>query len=122
MRRGDVRELFESAQHASVGEEKVRYRQNSRKVKTEKRGNTHFIEQQDTPRLSALRHAQISCCREWFHAAAGTRVGGARSWIWAAVSLSMTFIGPPHWGQNRRFCPFLAVDGSGWDGGAEPSR
>ena len=34
---------------------------------------------------------------EWeFHAAAPVRKGGERSWIWAAVSLSMTTMGPPH--------------------------
>jgi hypothetical protein len=30
-----------------------------------------------------------------------TRVGGERSWISAAVSLSMTFIGPAHFGQRE---------------------
>ena len=34
MRRGDAPELRDRAQHASVGEEKVRYEQNSRKEKT----------------------------------------------------------------------------------------
>ena len=36
---------------------------------------------------------------EWFHAAA-VNSGGERSWISAAVNLSMTFMGPPHLGQR----------------------
>jgi hypothetical protein len=37
-----------------------------------------------------------------FHAAA--EIGGAeRSWIFAAVNLSMTTIGPPHLGQRQRW-------------------
>jgi|SRR5580700_5500348 hypothetical protein len=38
---------------------------------------------------------------ESFHAAAVTVKGGERSWISAAVSLSMTSIGPPHLGQSQ---------------------
>ena len=37
--------------------------------------------------------------RESFHAAE-VITGGERSWISTAVSLSMTFIGPPHLGQR----------------------
>src|ERR1019366_1950918 len=36
-----------------------------------------------------------------FHAAAPTRKGGERSWSWAAVSLSMTTMRPPHLGQSQ---------------------
>lgn len=35
-----------------------------------------------------------------FHAAPA-RKGGERSWSWAAVSLSMTAMGPPHLGQSQ---------------------
>ena len=122
MRRRDVPELLDRAQHASVGEEKVRYGQNSHKAKTEQGGKTRFVERQGTPGPVVPRHAQISCGREWFHAATGTKAGGERSWIWAAVSLSMTIIGPPHWGQSRRSCASWAVDSSGSVCGAEPSR
>ncbi len=38
---------------------------------------------------------------ESFHAAAVIMKGGERSWISAAVSLSMTSIGPPHLGQSQ---------------------
>ena len=50
---------------------------------------------------SAWKYPEFSIWREWFHAAALIR-GGERSWISAAVSLSMTFIGPPHLGQCQR--------------------
>jgi hypothetical protein len=36
-----------------------------------------------------------------YHAATPAREGGERSWIWAAVSLSMTTIFPPHLGQSQ---------------------
>src|ERR1017187_2661498 len=122
MRCGDARELRDRAQHAYVGVERVTQEQNSRKEKTEERGQTRFVEQQGTQRPSVPRRAQISCCREWFHAAAGTRAGGERSWIWAAVSLSMTIIGPPHWGQSRRSGASLGGVASGGLGGPGPSR
>jgi len=38
---------------------------------------------------------------ESVHAAALIMKGGERSWISAAVSLSMTSIGPPHLGQSQ---------------------
>src|SRR5258705_5021374 len=63
---------------------------------------TRFVERQGVERVSALTHAKVSCWRESFHAAAVTRVGGERSWISEAVSLSMTIIGPPHLGQDQR--------------------
>ena len=47
----------------------------------------------------ALGHTEFSRWREWFHAADLIR-GGERSWISAAVSRSMTFMGPPHLGQR----------------------
>jgi hypothetical protein len=60
MRRGDAPELLEKAQHASVGEEKVRDGQNFRKAKTEQGGKTRFVERQGTQGPGVPRHAQIS--------------------------------------------------------------
>ena len=119
---GGAPELRDRAEQATVAKEEVRQEQNSRQEKTEERGETRFVERQGTPRPSVPRRAQISCCRELSHAAAGTRSGGERSWISAAVSLSMTLIGPPHWGQSRRSCVSWAVDSSGSVCGAEPSK
>jgi len=48
---------------------------------------------------SAQKRAECWSWREQFHAAELIR-GGERSWISAAVSRSMTFIGPPHLGQR----------------------
>src|SRR5215469_11698974 len=48
---------------------------------------------------SVRRHAEFLRWREWFHAAGFIR-GGDRNWISAAVSLSITFMGPPHLGQR----------------------
>src|SRR2546430_2777118 len=47
----------------------------------------------------APKHAEFSDWRDEFYAAALIR-GGERSWISAAVSRSMTFIGPPQSGQR----------------------
>ena len=48
---------------------------------------------------SAQKRAECWSWKEQFHAAELIR-GGERSWISAAVSRSMTFIGPPHLGQR----------------------
>jgi hypothetical protein len=69
-----------------------------------------------------LTQAKISCRRESFHAASVTRAGGERSWISAAVSLSMTIIGPPHFGHSQRSLGVLLLDMSCSACGAEPSR
>ena len=53
-------------------------------------------------------HAEGSRLVLWFHAAYSRVDGGARSWIWAAVSLSITSIGPPHTGQFQKA---LSADG-----------
>jgi integrase len=50
---------------------------------------------------SAWKYPEFSSWREESHAAELIR-GGERSWISAAVSLSMTFIGAPHLGQRQR--------------------
>ena len=47
----------------------------------------------------AQKRAEYRSWGEEFHAAELIR-GGERSWISAAVSRSMTFIGPPHLGQR----------------------
>ena len=47
------------------------------------------------------KRAKDTGSREWFHAAEVSN-GGERSWISAAVSRSMTTIGPPHLGQRQR--------------------
>src|SRR5664279_4734259 len=61
----------------------------------------------------------------WFHAAYSRGSGGARSWIWAAVSLSITCIGPPHMGQIQKVRArtgrgLSEETGFGWC--AEPSK
>jgi hypothetical protein len=63
---------------------------------------------------SVVKDAKFSGCSERFHAAAITGCGGERSRIWAAVSLSMTTIGPPHLGQSQsgRGCVAVEVSGS----------
>jgi hypothetical protein len=81
-----------------------------------------FIERQGTERLRVLRQAKGSSCREWFHAATVTRAGGERSWISAAESLSMTCIGPPHFGQSQRSRESLLPAMSCSVCGAEPIR
>ena len=53
------------------------------------------------------RHAEFSRWGEWFHAAA-VNSGGERSWISAAVSLSMIFMGPPQLGHVHHHA--LTVD------------
>jgi len=59
----------------------------------------------------------------WFHAAAPGREGGERSWIWAAVNLSMTTMRPPHLGQSQSGLGSRAgeVSGSVCDGCTAPS-
>src|ERR1700730_339296 len=49
-------------------------------------------------------------CGTWFHAATASECGGERSWIWAAVSLSMTTMGPPHSGQSQSGVDSLAEE------------
>jgi len=52
-----------------------------------------------TERCRVRRSTRSFRIRDQFHAAALVR-GRERSWISAAVSRSMTFIGPPHLGQG----------------------
>jgi hypothetical protein len=80
-----------------------------------------LVGQEDTKRGSERRHARGSRCRSTFHAATASLVGGERSWSSAAVSLSMTSIGPPHLGQSQASLE-LAVDTSALACVAEPSN
>ena len=61
---------------------------------------------------SAPRNAEFSSWREWIHAAALTG-GGERSWISAAVNLSTTCMGPPHFGQRQEGGKSGVSEGSG---------
>ena len=78
---------------------------------------------ESAPRLQ-VRGSTERARSEWvFHGAVPTRKGGERSWIWAAVSLSMTTIGPPHWGQSQSGfdCLASAAVGLDCDGCSAPS-
>ena len=86
------------------------------------RRRARFAERQGVERLSALAHAKISCGREWFHAASVTMAGGERSWISAEVSLSMTIIGPLHFGHSQKSLESLLSDIACSACGAEPSK
>ena len=71
------------------------------------------------------KHGDGSRLELWFHAACSRGSGGARSWIWAAVSLSITCTGPPHMGQIQRVSARAgrgASGGTGLDWSAEPSK
>src|SRR5450631_3284667 len=57
---------------------------------------------ESTPRLLVLGGTEQPRSEWEFHAAAPASQGGERSWSWAAVSLSMTTMGPPHLGQRQR--------------------
>ena len=63
------------------------------------------IEPKDGSRFAVLGN--------WFHAATAAIEGGERSWIWAAVSLSMTTMRPPHLGQRQRGLGCWAGDAAG---------
>jgi hypothetical protein len=56
---------------------------------------------ESTPRLQVMGSTERARSEWEFHGAAPMRKGGERSWIWAAVSLSMTTMGPPHLGQSQ---------------------
>ena len=73
------------------------------------------IEPKDGSRFAVLGN--------WFHAATPAREGGERSWIWAAVSLSMTTMRPPHLGQSQSGLGSWAGEASGsvCDGCTAPS-
>src|SRR5216684_7025756 len=109
------------ARKLTLEDEKVGKAPDSGEDQARESRKARFVEQQGAERLSALTHAKISCGREWFHAASVTMAGGERSWISAAVSLSMTLIGPPHLGQSQRGVASLAEEAACSVCGAEPS-
>jgi hypothetical protein len=76
-------------------------------------GKKRLLRRPDAEARSVAQHATYSDRGQRFHAAAGTSVGGERSRIWAAVIVSMTTIGPPHWGHSHRGLDCWAVDASG---------
>ena len=67
-----------------------------------KREKRKLVVRQGTGVRGVAKHASFWCCGQWFHATSVTWCGGERSWIWAAVSLSMTTMGPPQLGQSQR--------------------
>jgi len=70
---------------------------------------------ESAPRLQVMGSTERARSEWEFHGAAPMRKGGERSWIWAAVSLSMTTMGPPHWGQSQSGFSFLDGEASGSD-------
>ena len=122
MRCGDAPRPCGRARQTTAEDEKVRKVPDSGEDQARESRKARFVEQQGAERLSALTHAKISCGREWFHAASVTRPGGERSWISTAVSLSMTCIGPPHFGQNQRSLESLLPARSCSVCGADPSK
>ena len=81
-----------------------------------------FVPKQGAGAWSMPKRAKNSSSNKSFHAATVTRAGGERSWISAAESLSMTFIGPPHFGQRQRSLESLLPEMSCSVCGAEPRR
>ena len=72
------------------------------------------------PRRQVVRGTEGERAEFSYHAATPEREGGERSWIWAAVSLSMTTMRPPHLGQSQSGHGSWAGEASGsvCDGGA----
>ena len=121
MRCGDAPRLCGRARQTTAEDEKARKAPASGEDQVRESRKARSVGQQGAERLSALTPAKISCGRESFHAAS-VRAGGERSWISAAVSLSMTLIGPPHFGHSQESLESLLPDGSCSIGGAEPSK
>ena len=72
-------------------------------------------DKESAPRLQVMGSTERARSEWEFHGAAPMRKGGERSWSWAAVSLSMTTMGPPHWGQRQSGPGCLVGDASGSD-------
>ena len=70
---------------------------------------------ESAPRLQVMGSTERARSEWEFHGAAPMRKGGERSWSWAAVSLSMTTMGPPHWGQSQSGFDCLASAAVGLD-------
>src|SRR5271157_341932 len=95
-------------------------------------GNSSQHERENLGRCP--RGTEVGCVSEhgdrsrlglWFHAAYSRGNGGARSWIWAAVSLWIRCIGPPHMGQNQKVSARTghgASEGAGFGWLAESSK
>ena len=73
-----------------------------------------FGGKQGAHRLLAVMSTECGSLEWQFHAVTPEREGGERSWSWAAVSLSMTTMGPPQLGQSQSGLVSLAVGASGW--------
>jgi len=65
-----------------------------------KRRKKKFVFRRGREERSARKRAECWSWREQFHAAELIR-GGERSWIWAAVSRSMTFIVLHTWDSDK---------------------
>ena len=87
------------------------------------RDKNFFRRQGARGRIEPRNGSRFAVLGNWFHAAAPAREGGERSWIWAAVSLSMTTMRPPHLGQSQSGLGSRAgeVSGSVCDGCTAPS-
>jgi hypothetical protein len=72
-------------------------------------------DKESAPRLQVMGSTERARSEWEFHGAAPMRKGGERSWNWAAVSLSRTTLGPPHWGQSQSGFMGLASAAVGLD-------
>ena len=100
-----VPRLCRGAQHIAVGSENPTSARECGERSIGGRRENRSLRRQSKEVQSTPRPAGFSSWREWFHAAAVN--GGERSWISAAVSRSMIFIGPPHLGQSHWACESL---------------
>jgi hypothetical protein len=87
------------------------------------RDENFFRRQGARGRIEPKDGSRFAVSENWFHAATPAIEGGERSWIWAAGSLSMTTMGPPHLGQSGSGLASWAGEASGWvcDGCRAPS-
>jgi len=87
------------------------------------RNRNFFRRQGARGRIEPKDGSRFAVLGNWFHAATPGREGGERSWIWAAVSLSMTTMRPPHLGQSQSGVGSLAreVSDSVCDGCTAPT-
>ena len=78
------------------------------------RDKSFFRGQGARGRIEAKDGSRFAVLGNWFHAATPATESGERSWIWAAVSLSMTTMRPPHLGQSGSGVAAWAGETSGW--------
>ena len=102
-----------------VGEEEYRW-QTVMEVEDDGGWNRFWVRDQNFFRGQGARGriepkdgSRFTVLGNWFQAATPAVEGGERSWIWAAVSLSMTTMRPPHLGQRQRGLGCLAGDAAG---------